>query len=93
VIDDGSTGLRLDILPQGPCWLGGTADGRQVIYRLLAAGERAQIEAREEIVLRVGDPASFAFTINGLHARPLGTAGQPVTVHLTPQNYHQFLGD
>lgn len=88
---DTSNGLRLDIQTRGLCWLGGTADGQQVIYRLLNAGERIQLEAHEDIVLRVGDAANFEFTVNGAAARPVGTAGQAVTIHLTRQNYQQFL--
>ena len=90
-IDGGSNGLRLDIQPRGLCWLGGTADGQQVIYRLLNAGEHVQIEANEDIVLRIGDAANFDFAVNGVAARPLGTAGQAVTIHLTRQNYQEFL--
>lgn len=87
----GSGELRLDIQARGPCWLSGTADGQRVIYRLLDAGERTHIEAHEDIVLRVGDAASVEYTINGLGARPLGGPGQPVTIHLTRQNYREFL--
>ena len=85
--------LRLDIHPSGPCWLSGTADGQQVIYRMLNSGDRAQIEAHEEVVLRIGDSAAFVFTINGAAARAPGTAGQPVTIHITPKNYREFLSN
>jgi cytoskeleton protein RodZ len=85
--------LRLDIHTSGPCWLSGTADGQQVIYRMLNSGDRAQIEAHEEVVLRIGDSAAFSFTINGAAARAPGTAGQPVTIHITPKNYREFLSN
>ena len=91
-IDEESHDLRLVIQPRGLCWLSGTADGGQVIYRLLNAGERIQIEAHEDVGLRIGDAASFEFTINGVAARPLGASGQAVTIHLTRQNYQEFLG-
>lgn len=83
--------LRLDIKPNGACWLSATADGQRVIYRLMNAGERTQIEAHEDVILLVGDPAACAFDINGAGVRQLGVAGQPVTVHLTRQNFEQFL--
>ena len=89
--DEESSGLKLDIQPRGVCWLSGTADGRQVAYRLLNPGERVQIEAHEDIVLRIGDAEVFNFTINGKPARPLGAAGEAVTIHLTRQNYQEFL--
>jgi len=90
-IADESNGLRLRIQSRGPCWLSATADGRRVVYRLLNAGERADIEAREAVVLRIGDAASLELTINGGAARLPGTAGQAVTIHLTPRNYRAFL--
>jgi hypothetical protein len=61
------------------------------MYRVMAAGETAAFEAHERIVLRVGDPAALAYSINGRRGRPLGPAETPVTVALTPENYRQFL--
>ena len=89
-IDEHLNALRLDIQARALCWLSGMADGQRVIYRLLNAGERIQIEAKD-VVLRVGDAANVEFTINGVAGRPLGLAGQAVTIHLTPQNYQEFL--
>ena len=68
-----------------------TVDGARTLYQLFNGGEKTTIEAEKDVVLRVGDPSSFALTINGAAARSLGTAGEPVTVHLTPQNYHDFV--
>jgi cytoskeleton protein RodZ len=84
--------VRLDIRTQSPCWVAATADGVSVAYRLMQAGEREVIEARDEVVLRVGDPAAFTFHINEMLGRPLGRAGQPITVRITAQNYHEFIG-
>ena len=89
--DRDAAGLRLDIQPRESCWLSATADGQRVIYRMLNAGERAQVEAKEAVDLRVGDPAAFTFTINGAAARVLGAAGEAVNIHLTPQNYREYL--
>jgi len=89
--DRDATGLRLEIQPHESCWLSATADGQRVIYRTLNAGERALVEAKEAVDLRVGDPAAFAFTINGAAARVLGAAGEAVNIHLTPQNYREYL--
>jgi cytoskeletal protein RodZ len=89
--DTSSNVLRLDVKPNGACWLSATADGERVLYRLMGAGDHTQIEAHEDVILHVGDPATCAFDINGTGVRQLGVAGQPVTVHLTRENFEQFL--
>lgn len=83
--------VRLEIQTSGPCWVAATADGQTVIYRLLLAGERHVIEARDQIVLRVGDPAAFMYRINDMPGRLLGRPGQPVTIHIRPQTYREFI--
>jgi cytoskeletal protein RodZ len=90
---DGATAhaLHLDIKPSGDCWLSATADGHRVFYRLMTAGDHTQIDAQNEIVLVVGDPATCAIDINGTSVRRLGAPGQPVTVHLTPDNFQAYL--
>lgn len=85
--------LSLDIQPSGECWVSAVADGEPVAYRLLAAGERLTITARAELVLRVGAPDVFAYTLNGEPGRPLGDGRQPVTVTITDENYQTFLAD
>jgi cytoskeleton protein RodZ len=84
--------VRLELQPQGPCWVEATADGTRVIYRLLNAGDRYALEGFDDLVLRVGDPAVLAFSIDGSPGRQLGAAGQPATVHLTRENSRQFVG-
>ena len=82
-------GLGLEIQPAGACWLSAIADGRVVIYRLLQSGERVTIVARNELVLRVGDPAVFAYKLHGVSGRSLGEAGQPVTVTALQPTYNE----
>jgi cytoskeleton protein RodZ len=89
--DPNVVGLRLEIQPRESCWVSATADGQRVIYRMLNAGERTQVEAKGAVDLRVGDPSAIALTINGVAGRVLGTAGEAVNIHLTPQNYREFL--
>ena len=86
-----TSGLRLEIQPREACWLSATADGQRVIYRLLNAGERTLVDAKETVDLRLGDPAACTFTINGAPAHTPGAAGEAVNIHLTPQNYREFL--
>jgi cytoskeleton protein RodZ len=83
--------LHLDIKPNGDCWLSATADGQRVVYRLMTAGDHTQIDAQNDIVLVVGDPATCAIDINGTSIRRLGVPGQPVTVHLTRDNFQAYL--
>lgn len=83
--------VLLDIRTLGPCWVSATADGLSVVYRLMQAGERQTIEARDELVLRIGDPAAFTFLINNMPGRTLGRAGQAVTLRITAQNYREFV--
>jgi transcriptional regulator with XRE-family HTH domain len=83
--------MRIELLPTGPCWVEATADGTTVVYKLLHAGDRYALEGHEELLLKVGDPAQFAFTIDGVPGRSLGPAGRAVTVRLTRSNAHEFL--
>jgi cytoskeleton protein RodZ len=87
----GAHTLHLDVKPIGDCWLSATADGQRVVYRLLTAGDHTQIDAQNEVVLVVGDPATCAIDINGTSVRRLGAPGQPVTVHLTRENFEAYL--
>lgn len=54
--------LQLVIQPRGLCWVSATADAERVLYRLMKPGERATVEARETIVLRVGDAEAFVYS-------------------------------
>jgi cytoskeletal protein RodZ len=84
-------GIRVEIEPTGPCWVSATADQEVVIHQLLQRGDRAVATASEELVLRVGDPATFSYWLNGVPGRPLGPPGEPVTIHVTADNYERFL--
>lgn len=83
--------LEVDIRPQGLRWIAATVDGTRVLYRLMQPGEQQTIEVHDEAVLRVGNPAAFAFSINDMPGRSLGRAGEAVTVHITRENYREFL--
>ena len=89
---DASSPLRVEISARGPCWVQAAADGTSLVTRLLQAGEQQTLEAAGELTLRIGDPAAFSYSINGRQGRPLGQAGQPVTVRITRENAGDFLG-
>lgn len=88
---DRTAPLALDILPRAECWVSAIADGERVVYQTLNAGERTRVDAKTDLVLRVGDAGACGVTINGTPTRSLGDAGQAVTIHLTPQNFRDFL--
>jgi len=82
--------LVIEIQAAGSIWLTGAADGKRVLYRLLAPGERIRLEARDELAFRVGDAAAFGYTINGVAGKPLGGAGEVRDVQFTRDNYRTF---
>ncbi|MBI4477385.1 MAG: DUF4115 domain-containing protein [Acidobacteria bacterium] len=88
-----SAELEIEFRATGPCWVSATADGQLVVYRLLQDGDRELVTAREELVLRVGDPQAFEYRINGAPGRPLGLAATPITVRITQDNYRTFAAD
>lgn len=83
--------LHLTIAPTGACWVRATVDGQPVLAALLAGGDRRDVDTRSDVTLRVGDAGACAFSINGAPARVPGKPGEPVTVHVTRENYRTFL--
>lgn len=75
--------LRVEILARGECWVKAVVDGRPFVARLLQPGERVTVDASHDVILRVGDPAVFSYSINGRPGLPLGEARVPVTVRFT----------
>jgi cytoskeleton protein RodZ len=82
--------LHVAIAPTGPCWVQATLNDTPLFGALLNAGDRRMVDAPSDLTLRVGDPATFAFTINGKPARIAGVPGHAVTVRITRDNYAQF---
>mgnify|MGYP001240509221 CR=1 FL=1 len=83
--------MRLAIHPVGRCWVRVVVDGRVVLARELAAGERAEHDATGEIVLTVGDAGAFAYSINDVPGRPLGASGKVVTIRIKRSNLTDFV--
>ena len=75
-------GLRIDMRTQGVCWVKAVVDGRTALARELQPGETQSLSAQRDIVIRVGDPASFIYSVNGRPGQPLGAANVPVTVRV-----------
>jgi len=84
--------LAIVLHPRADCWVSLTLDGESepVVLRTMRAGESASFEADDEMNLIVGDPGAFAFTINQQVGKSFD-AGNPVTLHITRQNYRNFV--
>jgi cytoskeletal protein RodZ len=82
--------LTIDIQAAAPLWVTGAADGRRVLYRLLAPGERVTVKAAESFAFRVGDASAFTYSINGVPGKALGGAGEVRDVEITRDNYRSF---
>jgi cytoskeletal protein RodZ len=83
--------LTIDIHPTGPCWVEATVDGTHTVGRLMDAGSRETIDVTDNLALRIGDPAAFAFSINGVAGRSLGRPGVPATIRIDRANYESLL--
>ena len=62
------------------CWLDASADGKRVIYRLLHPGEKTKVDARQRIVLRVGDAGALTVSVNGQAPQIAGASGEVRTL-------------
>ena len=83
--------LTMEIHPTGECWVSLTVDGERVVSRVFQAGDREVYEAREGVVLNVGDAGAFAFSINQQPGRALGETGDTITVEIDRTNYRSFV--
>ena len=83
--------LRIELSTRGPCWISVRIGDDTVFAKLLQAGDRETIELTDGAIVRVGEPSALTFSINGQTGRVLGPAGQPVTLHITRDNFREFL--
>lgn len=83
--------LEIDVRADGPCWVAAAVDGENVLARLMNAGDHERLTVSGRLALRVGDPARFAFSIDGVPGRSLGQAGRAVTIQIDRDNYQTFL--
>ena len=90
VVQNSNT-IELTIETVGPCWVEAIVDGQTVIHAMMQEGERQRIERGNDVVLRVGDPAAFTYSINGVPGKPIGQPGTASSVHITAENYQEFI--
>ncbi len=92
LVESAATGpLTIDLHPQVRCWVSLMLDGEPVLLRVMQAGERESFEARQEIILSVGDAGGVAFALNRQPGRPLGGRGEVVTARINRENYRNFV--
>jgi cytoskeleton protein RodZ len=90
-VSDPSERVTVAVVATGPCWVSAIVDGERVVAREVRTGGRLAFEFGRSVVLTAGNAAALAVTINGEEARPLGSAGQVVTVRVTPTNFKEYL--
>jgi cytoskeletal protein RodZ len=86
-----SDGLRIELQVTEDSWIAATADGQQSVYRVVGAGERVEMRAKTEAVLRIGVPTAVTISVNGRPLKPYGRPGMPTTLRITPENYRDLL--
>jgi cytoskeletal protein RodZ len=89
--DAAADGLVVEVQATDASWLAATADGRQVVYRVLNPGERVDLRINSEAVLRIGMPGNVLVTINGSPVRPFARPATPTTLRIAPSNYRELI--
>jgi transcriptional regulator with XRE-family HTH domain len=82
--------MTVEIIPTRVVWVEATADGNRILYALVRPDQRRVIQARQELLLRVGDAGGFRYVVNGVEGRELGGPGQVREMRITRQNYPAF---
>jgi cytoskeletal protein RodZ len=73
------------------CGLRIVADGHDLLDRTVQQGESLAIELGEELLLLGDNAAAVQFSINGQAGRPLGAAGEDLSVRIGRDDYEDFL--
>jgi cytoskeletal protein RodZ len=76
--------IQIDMQARDLCWVHVVVDGETAFARLMQPGERQTVTGQRDVVLRVGNPDAFAYTVNGKAGQPLGVPKKPVTVRIGP---------
>jgi cytoskeleton protein RodZ len=77
----------------GSSWVSASADGERVVHRLVAAGERLEIEARSLIAVEIGDAGVVEASVNAGPARLLGPPGHVRRIEVAPPAPHVAAGE
>lgn len=82
--------MRAEIVVTKPAFVSASADGRSIVSRQMASGERAMLEAHTRVVLRVSDPSAVNVSIDGHPSRPLGAGARSATFEVTRDAIRNF---
>jgi F0F1-type ATP synthase membrane subunit b/b' len=83
--------LTVMLSAERQCWVRATIDGTEIMERLLEPAQELVVQARDRVLLRVGDAGALSATINGKRAVPFGRPGEVITRQITLQNYARWL--
>lgn len=83
--------LTMRVTAHRECWIRVTADGQMVREGLMRGDEEMAVEAREAILLKIGDAGALSVVVNGRTARSLGGDGQVVALQITRANYQDLI--
>lgn len=86
VATEAPAALTLHLTARGECWVSITADGREVVSRLMGVGDEEAVRAVSELRIKVGDASAVGLRLNGSPVRPLGGAGEVVTLRVDSRN-------
>jgi small ligand-binding sensory domain FIST len=67
------------------------ADGREVVGRIVEAGELLQVSLSHEVALSGDNAGAVQFSINGRAGRMLGVPGEPLAVRMGRDDYDAYL--
>jgi cytoskeleton protein RodZ len=84
-------GLRMTLTATAPCWVRASLDEARAFERTLQAGEHADLQAENSIVLKVGNAGALTFTLNGMAGRSLGVHGHVVTERIDRTNLESYV--
>jgi transcriptional regulator with XRE-family HTH domain len=73
------------------CQLRIVADGREVVGRIVEAGELLQVSLSHEVALSGDNAGAVQFSINGRAGRMLGVPGEPLAVRMGRDDYDAYL--
>jgi cytoskeleton protein RodZ len=83
--------LTLTLTISSRCHLRILSDGRELLSRLVEAGESIPIELGDEIVMTGDNASAVQFSINGRAGRQLGRPGETLSVRIGRDDYETFL--
>ena len=83
--------LAVTLVARRSSWVEAKADGTTVLSRVLKDGESQRVEARQEIVLSLGNAGGIAVTLNDRPLAPLGRDGEKRNVAINAQTVPALL--